>query len=871
MRKLLALLLPVLFLTLNVFAQGTVITGRVVDSKGQPMEGVSVQEKGTANGATTDKNGRYSLRVGNPKSKLVFSSVGFGEREVALNGQSGIDMTMDEAGSNMTGVEVVGTRSLKRSATETPVPVDIIPISKVMNQMGQVDLNQILQYAAPSFNSNRQSGADGADHVDPATLRGLGPDQTLVLINGKRRHQSALVNLFGSRGRGNTGTDLNTIPASAIERIEILRDGASAQYGSDAIAGVINIILKSNTNEVTANVTAGTYATGRGGDLDSDKGKILNNTTDGLLLNANINYGFKLKNNGFFNITGDILKRNKTFRPNFEPLYPDNFRKQFGDAAYTNGAVYFNSRMPLKDNTEFYSFGGVNYRATDAFAYTRSAESERNVLSIYPNGFDPQIQSKIRDLSLSTGIRTKFGGWNADFNVTTGSNRFNYEVDKTLNASLEGASPTHFDAGGFQLSQSTIGAHFTRAFNNVASGLNVAFGTEARSENYTIFAGELGSWKNYGPKVFSIDGTDTIFRPGGSQGFPGFQPADVVNERRSNIGAYADAELDVSKIWLLAAAVRVENYSDFGFTSNFKLATRFKAADFLIFRGSVSSGFRAPSLAQVYFSSTFTNVAAGKITDQVLAPNNSALANQLGIPKLKQETSTNLSFGFTAKPVKGLTLTVDGYSVRIKDRVVLTGLFGDDDPDIGFILKSLRVGAAQFFTNALNTRSNGWDIIATYGTKLGDGRLGLTVAANFNKMRLDNVKTSGQLVGKEDTYFGPREKAFLLASAPDHKITYGVDYKIKDFSANLRLTQFSGLELINFNDETQKFDPRLTTDLSFSYNVTRNVTVIIGGTNILDRYPSRQDPGYSETGGMWEAVQMGVGGAFFFGRIGLKF
>jgi iron complex outermembrane receptor protein len=261
------------------------------------------------------------------------------------------------------------------------VPVDIIPIAKVTNQLGLVEINSILHYIAPSFNSNRQSGADGADHIDPATLRGLGPDQTLVLINGKRRHQISLVNLYGSRGRGNTGTDLNSIPAAAIERIEILRDGASAQYGSDAIAGVINIILKSSVKELTATGTVGTRMTGYGGTLDYDGQKVLENHTDGLEYNANVNYGFKLKDNGFLNLTGDYLNKAKTYRPNYEPIFPDNYRQKFGDGSYSNYRVFFNNKISLGGATEFYSFGGYNRRDGEAYAYTRDAGSERNVVA----------------------------------------------------------------------------------------------------------------------------------------------------------------------------------------------------------------------------------------------------------------------------------------------------------------------------------------------------------------------------------------------------------------------------------------------------------------------------------------------------------
>jgi iron complex outermembrane recepter protein len=872
MRKFVICLLALLCFSTAVLAQA-VMKGKITDRNNQPVEGASVIEKGTNNGTTTDKDGNYTLKLLKGNAILVVSGSGLTTQEIATAGRTRGDVTLNSSTLSIGAVEVVGTRSLKRSATETAVPIDIIPVAAMTNTLGQVDLNQILQYVAPSFNSNRQSGADGADHIDPATLRGLGPDQTLVLVNGKRYHQSALVNLYGSRGRGNTGTDLNTIPASAIERIEILRDGAAAQYGSDAIAGVINIVLKSNTNSGSANVSFGQFVTGRGKSLDSDKGKIIDNTSDGRTINANVNYGFGLKNNGFINLTGDVLLKEKTFRPNFEAIYPDNFRKQFGDGAIDNYSLWLNGAIPMKGNSSFYVFGGVGRRHGSAFAYTRDAGSERNVTSIYPNGFDPIIESRINDASLSFGIRGKSHGWNTDFNATLGVNRFEYLVKNTLNASLEGNSPREFNSGGFQLAQNTIGFHANKAFPKVAQGANVAIGTELRQDQYKLFAGELNSYKQFGPVVFAIDPVsgDTTFRPGGAQGFPGFQKQDEVNRGRVNWGIYADGELEASKSILFSGAVRAENYSDFGWTVNFKLATRMKVTDVFSFRGSVSTGFRAPSLPQKFFSSTFTNVAAGQIFEIKIAPNNGVLAQAVGIPELKEEKSFNATLGFTTKPTKDLTITVDGYSVNINDRIVLTGLFDQTDDAVGDILKSLNVGAAQFFTNAVNTRTTGLDVIATYGHKIGQGRLNVTFAGNFNNMTIDKIKTAPGLVGKEDIYYGRREQYFLLASAPQHKLSLNLNYKINRFSTNLRFTNFAAIELINFADEVERFSSRTTTDLSFTYAAGKRYQITLGGANIFDVYPNRQDPGLTETGGMWEAVQMGHGGSFFFAKFGVKF
>lgn len=513
------------------------------------------------------------------------------------------------------------------------------------------------------------------------------------------------------------------------------------------------------------------------------------------------NYGTKLGDKGFVNMTVDYSKLDHTFRRADPSKYENGvYRDKFGDAASENFATYFNSSVKTGENTEVYLFGGYNYRFTDAYAFSRVADEERNVLDIYPNGFDPRIQSIITDKSLSVGIKTLISGWKVDFNNTFGANNFHYLVDNTLNSSLLAKSPTRFDAGGFSLAQNTTVLDISRFFPDVAKGLNVAFGAEHRVENYQIFAGEEASYKTYGKQIFGIAGVDTILRPGGSQGFPGFQPGNVVNESRSNFGAYTDLELDVTKRFVVSAAGRIEHYSDFGNTLNGKFAARYKISDNFSLRGSLSSGFRAPSLAQLYFNTTFTDIVAGQAIDKIIAKNNSPITRELGIPALKQEVSTNAGLGFTAN-VKALTLTVDAYYVKINGRIVLTGAFTSDDPIIGNQLKLLNIGAAQFFTNAVNTTSKGVDAILAYSAKFSNNQtLRFSVAANFNNMVIDKIYTNQQLQGKEDIYFGLREQYFLLASAPRSKFNFGIDYYSGNFFSNIKLTRFGKVKLINWND-----------------------------------------------------------------------
>jgi len=895
--KKLNILLVLLCFFANIAVAQELISGIITDASGDPLPGASVVEKGTSNGAVADFNGNYKISVAKGKI-LVFSFVGYQSQEITVT-KNVINVKL-ESGEQLREIQIVGSRSTKRTAVDTPVPVDVIDVSQLATKNGNVEITQILQYAAPSFNATKQSGSDGADHIVPASLRGLGPDQTLVLINGKRRHQSSLVNIFGTRGRGNSGTDLNAIPVAAIKRIEVLRDGASAQYGSDAIAGVINIVLKDNTDGVTGGITYGAYSTTIGEGWEEATGETLHNVEgknrldgkdkrfDGETTKLDLNYGVKVGEKGYMNFTTELFSKEKTLRPGFD------WRKGYGSAAVDAFNFMVNAMIPVSDNTEIYAFGGKNYRDTNANAFSRGSFDDdpdgelRTVPSLYPNGFTPQITSNIIDASVSAGVRHKMeNGWNVDFNNTYGKNSFHYFIKNTNNASLKDASPTDFDAGGHSLSQNTTGVDFNKYFEDAASGINLAFGMEYRTENFIIFSGEEASYALYDEDGLPVTNpaTQTVAMspngndlPGGSQGFPGYSPDNEVNRSRSNLGLYVDSEFNLSDSFLVAVALRYENYSDFGNTFNYKLASRFKVNENLSLRGSLSTGFRAPSLAQLYYNLIFTNIVGGASLTSLLSANNSTITKGFGINQLTEEKALNGSIGFTFNK-GGFTATVDAYSISVDDRIVLTDNF--DASGLGIP----GVEAAQFFANGVDTRTQGLDMVFTYSGSIdSDNSFSVGLTGNINDLKIEKIH-NGSL--NEYTFFSPFSRAYLEAAAPDYKFGLNMGFTHKKFNANINLTQFSEVKLQDFqwvdtpattqaeaNDlyavATDTYKKAMVVDLNLSYEISKSFTFTVGGNNIFNKYATPQFDGWTDQGGLMDSVQMGSDGAYFFGRIGFK-
>lgn len=922
-------------------------TVMVTDSRtGNPVADVSVKIKSTSKGGVTNSGGTITMQA-SANDVLEISSIGYASQEISLSGQTSVRVLLESTSIEYLDVVVIGTRGAPRAKIETAVPVDVIRINQVGLPTAKMDLTSALNMAAPSFNYNKQTGADGADHVDLGTLRGLGPDQTLVLINGKRRHQTAFVALFGTRGRGNSGADLNAFPQSAVDRIEILRDGASAQYGSDAMAGVMNIILKKDVNKWSLNAGWAGYYDTKFNPARFNEGNqyVSGKKIDGSTFAFSANNGFALgKNGGFVNISLDFLTHGKTYRQsdttdwqtdkNALP-YINPYRRAFGDGSIDTYGAMYNMEIPTsaKNRTTVYSFGGYNYKASDAFAYSRnwSARPQRfpvdmngnilydpNIMRTTNDGeiyYNPHIQTKIKDFSIAAGVKGTCHNWKWDLSNTVGRNDFHYFGDKTFNASMfmTPGTPlkTHFDDGGFNFLQNTVNFDVSRSFSSIAQGLNLGLGAEYRYEHYGIYKGEEASYKSYFTGDLYYPNVNEFRAPAaGSQGFPGFSPADEIKAHRSNVSLYADGELNVTKEWLADAAVRYENYSDFGSVFTFKFATRYKVANNFNIRGSVSTGFRAPSLQQINFSNTLTSFSGGVLVNALFARNGSSITKAAGIPDLKEETSVNGSIGFAWKPMPGLTFTMDGYIVKVKDRIVESGLFSASDPTLppSFIAQiPPDVATVQFFANAVNTTNYGLDIVADYAKRWGNNNIKVLLAGNFQQMKVDKINVPSALNGtvlNQKTFFSDREEAFLLASAPNTKFNLSLEYNCKKFGLGTHLNYFGKIKLLGFGDATVdnpnqtginpqvptdadpnvyvpeefNFKEKLTTDIFASYNITKKLVVFIGVDNVFNIHPNLgvnpQAKGWfgdNESGGPWDSVQMGFNGRKLFTKIAFNF
>ena len=832
---------------------------------------------------TTDESGSAMFSDVTGAELLTVIALGFSsERLKTTAGQTELTVVLAPI-QTMDAIVVVGTRSIGRRALQAPVPIEVVNREQ-LSLTGQSETGRVLQMLVPSFNFSSSTISDGTDALRPATLRGLGPDQTLVLVNGKRRHKSALLHVNTSVGRGTAGTDFNAIPSAAIERIEVLRDGAAAQYGSDAIAGVINIVLKDDIDTGTADIYWGQTYEG-----------------DGDTWNGNANYGMKVGDSGFLNLTAEWRDRYRTNRAGLtgerqydwvdvdpgrpademleienddgtvteKPVWFDpreytferqNFR--VGDADSSQKVGFYNFGLPLAEGLELYSFGGYSSRQNNSAGfYRRANQASRTVTEIYPDGFLPEINTDIGDTSLALGMAWTHESTdlNVDVSVNHGLNTFDFFISNSLNASYGPSSPTGADAGGFELSQTAFNLDVTYPLDYQASLINLAGGIEFRREGYGIHAGEPLSWINAG---LGADGAAS-----GIQVFPGFRPDNEVDESRTNIAGYADFESYLSGQpgtgLLVGAAVRGEQYSDFGATVTGKATARYDLTQQVAVRAAGSTGFRAPSLQQLYFNniSTQFKVDADDIdkdgnTEELIAlevgtfRNDSEAARALGIPELKEETAFNVSGGVVLKPIEKMWLSIDGFLIQIDDRIVLSGSFGADKV-AG--LAAAGASSAQVFTNVAQTRTQGVDVAAGYLYAFdNESILNLKVALTWADTEvIGDVDAPEILVGLENTLFPSQERSMIEEWQPNTRVNISADYIIGDLTIGGALRYFGSYTVQEGSGDDparQTYGGKWLTDIQSNYQLNEGLSLTIGANNLFDQMPDLNEIGQSRAG-----------------------
>jgi iron complex outermembrane receptor protein len=870
-----------------LLGQEVVVTGRVThEDDGAPVVNatVSIAELGLS--ATTDNEGRFrlsvpaesvrgqivELRVVAPRLQSKLARITLAPGELTQDFSLGFAFQQDV---------VVGSRAAG-AASEKAVPVDVFTAEEIEEASGTMETNQILQKLTPSFNFPRPTIADGTDSVRPATLRNLGPDQLLVLVNGKRRHLSALVNINNSVGRGSSGVDLNAIPAAAIERIEVLRDGAAAQYGSDAIAGVINIVLKSGVNPLKLGLTAGTTT-----------------HSDGDLIDVNGNWGAPV-GNGSVNITAEYRDRDETNRAGFDlrdqvalgdggnNAVPQP-NHHWGDSEATDMMAFLTANIPLSPDatTAFYVFGGWSRRDGSHGGFYRRALDARNQPNIYPLGFLPLIEPDVEDYSATAGVRGVVSNLFWDVSAQYGHNSFDFNLRNTLNTSLGPEIPpnkTTFFAGGLEFNHFLVNADVTREFLvGLAGPLNIAGGLEYRRENFQQHAGEPDSYRDGGFPTQS-GGIAEI----GAQVFPGFRPANVVDDDRDSYAVYLDFEADVVRSLRIGLAGRFEDYSDFGNTSDGKLTLRFQPIQPLVFRGAASTGFRAPSLSQANFSSVRTTfLPAG--TPPVLTPFEvanfrvgSPEAVALGAVPLRPEESTNLSAGIVVNPIPALEFSADFWRIDIDDRIVLSGNF--IGPAIRELLASFGgVNGASFFTNAIDTETEGFDLTGRYNWNLGNvGRLDVTAAYSKSETEIVRVsETPPQLAGFQEVLFDRIVRRLTVCGQPEDNLRLGADWQKDRLGFLVRTNRYG--EYCSFTNPAefdQTFSPEWVTDVEIAYTL-KPLTFAVGAQNVFDNFPDRNigtDANLTGPAGAQEAIftyprnsPFGMNGRFIYSRVSYTF
>ncbi len=835
-------------------AQSRDVTGTVTDkSDGSSIAGANITVKGTATGTATDANGKFSLKVPNDASILVISFIGYETQEVNITGLSSVNISLDAGASQLEEVVISTGRGSQRTITDTPLPIDNF-VAADLQTTGQVSFDKALQYRVPSFNTVNTPVNDATSLFDPYEIRNLGPSRTMVLINGKRKNLTSLVYTQTGPGRGETGADLSSIPTDAIKSVEILRDGASAQYGSDAIAGVMNIILKDNYDATSLSLTTGsTFKYG------------------GFQYGINYNSGAKLAKNGFVNYHISFNRQEAAIRKDpidalsdardltantpgdiaqvqkFLQRIPDGNNKN-GTPDNTSAKFLINGSLPVGENSEVYFNAAYVYRKTISNANYRQpywridhgllhspnpSEQDYTIAAygddgtpiqdeflvdkangVYNGyfGYQPTFEGDLSDYNGTLGFRSKdIGGWKQDMSFTVGGNKMLFTVDNTVNRSLRANSPVSFKPGGFNFNHIVGNVDFSKS---LLDNLYVSVGSEFRTESWELIAGDTASYSGEG-----------------SNSFPGYQERNAIKATRFNIGAYIDLTWDITEDFLIGGAFRTEYYSDFGAANVYKLTSRYKIGESFTLRGSLSSGFRAPTLHQQYLSLSQASFSGGDIVITGLANNFSREARLLGVPRLKAEKSNNISFGFGFNPNKNFSLTADYYSINITDRIV----YGSE-------VSNQYVTNVSFFVNAAETKTSGIDFVASYrNIDLGSTKLGLNLAGNYT---INNELVGGYEAVNDNVnglpIYSQTSESLLTTSRPKYKYILGADLTVGKLAINLNNTLFGPTSFNNADlssDLKLQFIPKVLTDLGLSYTFNPKTSFSLTVQNILNVMP----------------------------------
>lgn len=866
-------------------AQTGTIEGRVTDSEGSPVAGAAIDVEGTDLGALSDGLGEYEIRgVPAGTHTLRVRIIGYAASTATLTIDPDAvirrDFSLGTEAIALAAV-IVGSRARHTAEDELAVPVDVFTSDEIRRQ-GTVETSAILEELSPSVNFPRQTVTDATDIVRPFTLRGLSPDHTLVLLNGKRRHRTALVHIFGAgMGAGASGVDLNALPASAVDRIEVLRDGAAAQYGSDAIAGVVNVVLKSGVFPLNVAATAGRYTPGDFPD-------------DGTVRDVGGGIGLPV-GAGSLSLFAEYRDRNPTNRAGADPvdqIVPGDAdvvdedgnviekrnpvpqpNHHWGDGDQRDVLTFADLRIPVaaQGRTELYAFGGYSFREGQGQGFRRQGLDDRNWPQIYPLGFLPTFDADVTDASAAGGIRGLARGWSWDASATWGHDAFEYNLTNTLNTSLgpcldvpcapglDGIlgnaddpsipNQTEFSAGELKLNEVVTSIDVSRPFDAgfLDSPLNVAMGLAYRWENYQIVPGEPASFIQGGHP--NRNGEPA---PPGSQVFSGFQVEQ--DESRSNVGVYADLEGNLTPDFLANVAARFESYTDFGEKLTGKLALRYQPDRRFVLRGAVSTGFRAPAPSQIFYQSTVTNFQLGEGGEPVpfevgIFPVEHPAAVALGARPLDEETSVNFSGGLAVTPVDELTLTADYFFITIDDRIILTSEISGEAVEEILQNAGLSVQAARFFTNALDTESRGVDLTASYVIPAGAGTLDLSAAYNWTANEVTAIRTPPELEGTGAVLFSPFLEGGLIElekARPEWRSTFSALYEDARWSllgrASLWGSFTSVLLGICGEDCVQEYGSETLVDAEVGYRFGDRLQLAVGGKNLFDNFPDRMIP-----------------------------